>query len=147
MAKYVKFLRGTPAAYENLRHKDPDTLYFIYEEDESTGILYLGTKVIAGAEIDGSYISVLSDLKDVLIKELSMDSLLVYDSNSAAWINKSLEEMLFVGATEYSAGKIGLVPTPELGKTDLFLRSDGTWSEPIIHHTFLTLDNENNLDH
>lgn len=76
-----------------------------------------------------------------------MDSLLVYDSNSAAWINKTLEEMLFVGATEYSAGKIGLVPTPELGKTDLFLRSDGTWSEPIVHHTFLTLDNENNLDH
>lgn len=147
MAKYVKFLRGTPAAYENLRHKDPDTLYFIYEEDESAGILYLGTKIIAGADIEGSYINVLSDLKDVLIKELSMDSLLVYDSNSATWINKTLEEMLFVGATEHSAGKIGLVPSPELGKTDLFLKSDGTWASPIVEHTLLTLVNNDELNH
>ena len=50
MAKYVKFLRGTPEAYARLRHKDSDTLYFIYEEDESTGILYLGSKVIAGGD-------------------------------------------------------------------------------------------------
>ena len=30
----VKFLRGTPQAFANLKHKDNDTLYFIYEEDE-----------------------------------------------------------------------------------------------------------------
>lgn len=52
MAKYVKFLRGTPEAYARLPHKDSDTLYFIYEEDESTGILYLGSKVIAGGDDD-----------------------------------------------------------------------------------------------
>lgn len=76
-----------------------------------------------------------------------MDSLLVYDNNSAAWINKTLEEMLFVGATEHSAGKIGLVPSPELGKMDLFLRSDGTWASPVVEHTLLTFVNEDELSH
>ena len=35
MAKYVKFLRGSPEAFAKLKHKDSDTLYFIYEEDEA----------------------------------------------------------------------------------------------------------------
>ena len=33
MAKYVKFMRGTPTAYDNLRTKEADTLYFISETD------------------------------------------------------------------------------------------------------------------
>ena len=45
---YVRFTRGTPTAYANLQKKDPDTLYFISEPDAEDGILYLGTKIIAG---------------------------------------------------------------------------------------------------
>jgi hypothetical protein len=52
LANYVKFLRGTPAAYANLAEKNKDTLYFIYEEDESNGLLYLGSKLIAGSSND-----------------------------------------------------------------------------------------------
>jgi hypothetical protein len=47
MAHFVKFVRGTPAQYHALIHKDADTLYFIYEADESAADLYLGTKLIA----------------------------------------------------------------------------------------------------
>lgn len=50
MANYVKFLRGTPAAYANLPNKDNDTLYFIYEEDEASSLLYLGSKLITGSD-------------------------------------------------------------------------------------------------
>jgi hypothetical protein len=33
MAHYVKFMRGTPSAYDALKVKNDDTLYFIYEQD------------------------------------------------------------------------------------------------------------------
>lgn len=78
-ARYVKFLRGTPKAYENLAVKDSDTLYFISEADDLDGILYLGNKRIGGTG-DLSIASI-DELKDVLISEgLSDKSLLVYDA-------------------------------------------------------------------
>lgn len=43
---YVKFLKGTPSAYNNLSVKDPDTLYFVSEVGAKTGALYLGDKII-----------------------------------------------------------------------------------------------------
>ena len=43
---YVKFLKGTPSAYEALTSKDPNTLYFIYEDAASEGVMYLGNKKI-----------------------------------------------------------------------------------------------------
>ena len=105
MAKYVKFLRGSPEAFAKLKHKDSDTLYFIYEEDESTGELYLGSKLIAGADCECNGgpggINTLSDLKDVLLSQnLNHNSLLVYDTNAVAWVNKPLEDLIFVGATQ-----------------------------------------------
>jgi len=49
---YVKFERGTIAAYNNLKTNNKlnnDTLYFVYESSDSeTGKLYLGTKLISG---------------------------------------------------------------------------------------------------
>ena len=81
-ARYVKFLRGTPKAYENLAVKDSDTLYFISEADNLDGILYLGNKRIGGTG-DLSIASI-DELKDVLISEgLSDKSLLVYDAIAA----------------------------------------------------------------
>ncbi len=150
MAQYVKFLRGTPTAYKNLETKDSDTLYFIYEEDESTGVLYLGSKLIAGSEAgtDTNTSSFLSDLKDVLISEgLNDSSFLVYDEEAVAWVNKSLDDLLFVGATTESGGIAGLVPAPEKDQTNLFLKSDGTWSAPTIDHTILTLENKDKSLH
>ena len=155
MAKYVKFLRGSPEAFAKLKHKDSDTLYFIYEEDESTGELYLGSKLIAGADCEctgeGGGISKLSDLKDVLIsKNLNANSVLVYDTSAVAWVNKPLEDLIFVGATATSKGLVGLVPAPKAGQTGLFLRSDGTWANPNVlssNHFVLTIKNEDHSAH
>jgi hypothetical protein len=151
LAQYVKFLRGSPAAYNNLAVKDIDTLYFIYEEDESTGLLYLGSKLIAGSETGEDIVGgveYLSKLKDVLISENLLDtSFLVYDNDAAAWVNKSLDQLLFVGATNKSKGIAGLVPEPKAGQDSLFLRGDGFWAAPTINHTILTLENTDKSSH
>ena len=153
MAKYVKFLRGSPEAFAKLKHKDSDTLYFIYEEDEATGELYLGSKLIAGTDCEGDHsgINTLSDLKDVLLSQnLNHNSVLVYDTNAVAWVNKPLEDLIFVGATQQSAGVVGLVPAPDRGQTELFLRSDGTWALPNVaknNHLVLTIENKDHNTH
>ena len=36
------------------------------------------------------------------------------------------------GATTSAAGTRGLVPAPNAGETNLYLRSDGTWSSPDV---------------
>ena len=77
--RYVKFLRGTPKAYEKLTVKDSDTLYFIAETESADGILYLGSKRIGGTG-DLSVASI-DELRDVLISENLLDnSFLVYDA-------------------------------------------------------------------
>lgn len=130
MAQYVKFMRGTPDAYLKLTHKDEDTLYFIYQQDANEGLLYLGSKLIAGGESDLS-VSSIDALKDVLITEGLVDkSLLVYNASQKMWINQTIDEAIsvFIGAGSAAAGQPGLVPAPALGQTNLFLRSDGTWA-------------------
>lgn len=130
MAHYVKFMRGTPAAYTALEHKDSDTLYFICDKDATDGVLYLGNKLIAGGEADFGVTSI-DALKDVLITSgLAHDSLLVYDSDIKQWTNKPLDDVInvFIGASALSSGISGLVPAPPRGQTNLFLRSDGTWA-------------------
>jgi hypothetical protein len=79
ISNYVKFRRGTPSAFENLAEKDSDTLYFIYEEDELSGELYLGSKLISGdSEINGA--TSLSGLTDILLNEnLNTNDCLIYD--------------------------------------------------------------------
>lgn len=134
---YVKFTRGTPAAYANLQEKDPDTLYFISEKDEDTGILYLGTKVIAGGS-SGVSVTSLKDLTDVLIGEnIVNNSLLVYDEESGKWVVKTLAQVfdlmvpIMVGATAEEDGKVGLVPVPLANQHDFVLMGDGTWSSGL----------------
>lgn len=131
MAYYVKFMRGTSDQFLRLANKDKDTLYFIYENETSeTGLLYLGSKLIAGGNSDLSTTSI-DALQDVFISEgLQNASILVYDAVENVWTNRTIDEALqsFVGATSTSSGKSGLVPAPGLGQTNLFLRSDGTWA-------------------
>ena len=134
---YVKFTRGTPTAYANLQEKDPDTLYFISEKDEDTGILYLGTKIIAGGS-SGVSVTSLKDLTDVLIGEnIVNNSLLVYDEESGKWVVKTLAQVfdlmvpIMVGATAEEDGKAGLVPVPLANQHDFVLMGDGTWSSGL----------------
>lgn len=85
---YVIFVRGTPEAQARLPEKHPDTLYFVSEDEEDSGVLYLGDKIITN-NIPGD----LEDLADVLITSgIELNSLLVYDNG--LWTNKTLDEII-----------------------------------------------------
>lgn len=88
---YVKFLRGTPAAWEKVTNKDNNTLYFISEPTAEVGSLYLGSKLISG----GTSLSTLADLTDVSLDTETLDnnSFLVYNSDSEVWENRTLSEL------------------------------------------------------
>ncbi len=130
-ANYVRFLRGTPTAYENLPKKDSDTLYFISEKNSDSGVLYLGTKLISGAV--SIYTSV-EALQDILLKNLKQGDILVYNEDKQKWVNASIPELatltvrMMTGATEIEDGQSGLVPEPKAGDQNKFLRGDGTWA-------------------
>lgn len=130
---YVKFLRGTPAAWQSIDVKDSDTLYFIAEDGAEKGKLYLGSKLIA----DGDAATFLRDLEDVLVGQgIPTNSLLVYDGVQEKWVNKSLDELMslvvdvMTGAAEERNGTAGLVPPPLAGQQDLYLKGSGEWANP-----------------
>lgn len=146
LENYVKFLRGTPEAYNRLAKKDVDTLYFISEPEAATGMLYLGSKLIAGG-ISGDL--TLSDLKDIALSESITDGqILVYDSENG-WVNANLDEIIgvFGGAGVDHAGLPGLVPAPAPGQTDAFLKSDGTWSNITLSQNIITKVNSDGVEH
>lgn len=136
--QFVKFVRGTPTAYENLTTKSSNTLYFISETGATTGKLYLGTLLI-GDGIGGN------TLGDIVLEELKGRDLLVYDAAQEAWVNKPVSEAIlpFTGATETADGAAGLVPVPHAGDEDKFLRGDGAWV--TIPTTELEVDFDDNL--
>lgn len=74
---FVKFSRGSISTYNNLSRKDPDTLYLVYENENSTsGSLYLGTKLISS--VSGNVTATaLSDLTDVNINGVLEDGMLL----------------------------------------------------------------------
>lgn len=127
LAQYVKFVRGTPTAFSNLANKDSDTLYFISETDASTGVLYLGTKLISGSISS-------SDLGTVILNNLGNGDLLVYDSTQSAWVNTTPTQLVGImqGATSTTNGRAGLTPVPMAGDQNKFLRGDGTWANPTV---------------
>lgn len=124
--------------------KNYDTLYFIEQSIEgnvSSYNLYLGDKLITNS---------LENLKDLSLKGLSANDLLVYDSKNQVWKNINLDSFIkllnipsisvFTGASgsteleEAKPGTSGLVPAPIIGQHNYFLKGDGTWSDiqPII---------------
>lgn len=105
MPNYVKFLRGTHAAYNALSNKDDDTLYFVYEEDKASAELYLGDKLIAGGSVAGGA-SALEELSDISLDNVQDKDLLVYDSTAEKWVNKTLDNAIstMVGSTSGSSG-------------------------------------------
>lgn len=139
LAGYVKFLRGTPAAWESIINPDSDTLYFIAEGESTTGKLYLGSKLIA----DGETVTItkLDELEDVIIGAgVPADGILIWDNTQndgeGAWVPTTLDAAfakvvkVFEGATNEKPGKKGLVPAPTAGSQDLYLRGDATWANP-----------------
>ena len=134
LANYVKFRRGTPASYAALVQKDPDSLYFISEQNALQGVLYLGDKLISGS-ISAS--TSLNDLSDVLLgNNVSANSLLIYDGTQQKWINRPFSEIFneitgslveMEGATSDRDGLSGIVPQPLAGDQNKFLRGDATW--------------------
>lgn len=134
MVNYVKFLRGTPEAFEKLAAKDSNTLYFISEKDATVGSLYLGAKLISASSSSITGEISIADLKDVLIDNdlLGDGSILMYDYESKKWVNKTVDDIVvdvMRGATSTKAGKSGLVPAPQAGEENKFLKGDGTWAE------------------
>ncbi len=93
---YVRFQRGSLAAYEALRDAgqlDPNTLYFIYDgANQSVGALYMGERIISSGEITVASAS-LDDLTDVIIQETGVNSFLVRDENNH-WISRSLDDVI-----------------------------------------------------
>lgn len=132
---YVKFLRGTPTAWDNIDSKDADTLYFIAEEGSTVGKLYLGDKLIADGET--AEINTLSELTDVVIGAgVPNGAVLAYDAKNQVWRETLLESILsdiiglMTGASSTENGASGLVPQPMAGQQNLFLRGDATWADP-----------------
>lgn len=96
MAEYVRFQRGSRAAYQALldaNRIDNNTLYFIYPEDnKAVGELYLGTRIISGGDVTIASAN-LDDLADVIINETGANSFLVRNANDK-WESKSLTDIV-----------------------------------------------------
>lgn len=128
-AAYVKFVRGTPAGFANLATKNDDTLYFISETNAQTGKLYLGSKLISGS-------TDISSIGDIVINgaTLADQNILVYDETSDAWVNSDIQSVIGImqGASSNANGVSGLVPAPQAGDQNKFLRGDGEWETPLV---------------
>ena len=139
MANYsfVKFQRGTLAAYNNLRVKDPDTLYFIYADvNNQYGSLYLGEKLISGGEVS-VVSSSMSDLTDTQLSNVQDGQILIYDSSANKWKNFDLAT-----AIENTGIKTGATVsniTPEEGKSDAEALED--ISDPAVGDIAFVGDN------
>ena len=106
---YVKFVRGTVTAWNQLRAASKiydDTLYFIYESADATiGNLYLGTKLIGGTGSGGA--NSLADLTDVIVSEISNKDILIY--NGVSWINGTIEDVINLNTSTLEIDSTGAI--------------------------------------
>lgn len=121
---YVKFVRGSKTAFDALTTKANDTLYFIYEADNTNkGYLYIGERLISCTDASGQPVAgSLADIEDILITEVADKQLLVYDAESGKWVNKSIADAISVEVDEVSivkssTGKLALkgIESAEVG--------------------------------
>lgn len=90
--KYVKFMRGTQAAYDALTSKDDNTLYFVYDPaNEKVGALYMGDRVISGGDIVLAS-ATLKELADVLADVTKENSFLV-QREDGKWDNMAITDV------------------------------------------------------
>lgn len=129
---FVKFLRGTHTAYNNLAEKDINTLYFISEPGATVGDLYLGNQLISGGSGSTGPVS-LNQLTDIAFTTCKDKQVLLYNATTGKWENGFVSDIvdIMVGATATQAGAKGLVPAPAAGQQRRFLRGDGTWADPV----------------
>lgn len=94
MVNYVKFQRGSTTAFEALKEANGlsnNTLYFVYDTDDTSGKLYLGSRLISSVG-SGAGISNLKQLEDVLITNLQAKDILMADSDGN-WKNVSIADL------------------------------------------------------
>lgn len=105
MISYVKFLKGTQKAYDKLPCKSEDTLYFIYNEDDSVGALYLGGIKLS----DGPITDISATVDNLSLAKDDNNTLYLknYGQRYYEWVNG--EYILRTVGDEYS-WKEGLEP-------------------------------------
>lgn len=116
---FVKFLRGSQAAYDRLASPDINTLYFIYDEESSaeqpSGKLYLGQYLIN----DNNLSSIaLGDLTDTDIGTLTGTEILRYNSTLQKWQPVLASDLLAELDIEAGAAVVNSGITKEAGETD-----------------------------
>lgn len=142
---FVKFVRGSNEAFNQLQSKNKDTLYFITTRDENNNVIktemYLGEVLISDGNEAASAIQNLSQLKDVVIdtENLQDGMYLAYDSDTQSWVPQtpteiSVEEMVGAIADDEngeggSDGSAGLVPAPKKADVKKVLTGDGQWRD------------------
>ena len=134
---YVAFVKATEALWSKmeLSQRLDNVLYFVVDgPDDSIGKLYLGNTLIA----DGNGITDVrvDNLLDVDINAINGGDVLMYNMSTSKWENVSLASQIgnlikiFTPASEEKNGTVGLVPAPQAGDQDLYLRGDGSWANP-----------------
>ena len=141
---YVKFVRGSKAAFNALTTKKDDTLYFVYDKDNTdSGSLYIGSRLIGST--GSSTTASIKDLSDVVISTVGNRQILVYDSASSSWKNGSLTDILGVDDKSIVKAAVGTLSlknfaTAEVGSL-ASKGSDGnlTWITPADLRTTLNV--------
>lgn len=134
---YVAFVKATEALWNKMESSQrlDNVLYFVVDgPDDSIGKLYLGNTLIA----DGNGITDVrvDNLLDVNIDAINGGDVLMYNMSTSKWENVSLASQIgnlikvFTPASESSNGTVGLVPAPQAGQQDLYLKGDGSWANP-----------------
>ena len=115
-AYYVKFMRGTPRAYE-IATKNSDTLYFITEPGEDVGKLYLGEVLIAGgSSVNGDFN--INNIKDIVISENANNgSVLTYDEENKIWVDKNIEDLIAVDDATIELNALGALGLKNFGSS------------------------------
>lgn len=106
---FVKFSRGLLSSYNNLSHKDPDTLYLVYESNNSeTGQLYLGNKLISSVGMSSVK---LSDLTDINIDNDNLEDgmLLQYNQSTGGGVWKAVQMSDVIGQLPSFKDNISIV--------------------------------------
>lgn len=134
---YVAFVKATEALWSKMESSQrlDNVLYFVVDgPDDSIGKLYLGNTLIA----DGNGITDVrvDNLLDVNIDAINGGDVLMYNMSTSKWENVSLASQIgnfikvFTPASEEKNGTVGLVPAPQAGQQDLYLKGDGSWANP-----------------
>ena len=116
---FVKFLRGSQAAYDRLQSPDINTLYFIYDEESTdqqpSGKLYLGRYLINDSNLNTI---ALSDLSDTDIGTLTGTEILRYNSTLQKWQPVLASDLLAELDIQAGAAVVNSGITKQAGETD-----------------------------